>query len=98
METSRLLTSWRRRPGPQRACPIVIGHEGGQWDEAFGYDLAWQHTFLLYSAEHGNLDNRLHEIGEGETDQIETRICQSKDRGADVTARARPLKWPRQES
>jgi hypothetical protein len=33
-----------------------------QRDEAFGRDLRWRHTFLLYSWERGNLDNSLHEI------------------------------------
>jgi hypothetical protein len=51
-----------------------IEHEGGQRDEAFGHDLAWRHTFLLYSAERGNLDNNLHEIGKDEADRIEARI------------------------
>lgn len=39
-----------------------VMHPGGQRDEAFGYDLAWRHTFLLYSAERGNLDNKLRQI------------------------------------
>lgn len=52
-------------------------HKDGQRDEAFGYDLAWRHTFLLYSAERGNLDNTMHEIGTGEADRIEARIRQS---------------------
>jgi hypothetical protein len=51
-----------------------IEHEGAQRDEAFGHDLAWRHTFLLYSAERGNLDNRMHHIGEDEADRIEAWI------------------------
>jgi len=51
-----------------------IEHEGGQRDEAFGYDLAWRPTFLLYSAERGNLDNTMHEIGAHEADSIQARI------------------------
>jgi hypothetical protein len=51
-----------------------IVHADGQRDEAFGRDLRWRHTFLLYSWERGNLDNSLHEIGEDRglrfTDQI----------------------------
>jgi hypothetical protein len=39
-----------------------VAHPGGQRDEAFGHDLAWRHTFLLYSAERGNLDNKLRQI------------------------------------
>ena len=33
-------------------------HADGQRDEAFGRDLRWRHTFLLYSWERGNLDMR----------------------------------------
>ena len=39
-----------------------VMHPDGQRDEAFGHDLAWRHTFLLYSAERGNLDNKLRQI------------------------------------
>ncbi len=55
-----------------------IEHDGGQRDEAFGYDLAWRPTFLLYSAERGNLDNTMHQIGKGEADRIQARIRQSR--------------------
>jgi hypothetical protein len=55
-----------------------IEHEGGQRDEAFGYDLAWRPTFLLYSAERGNLDNTMHQIGEDEADRIQARIRRSR--------------------
>ena len=51
-----------------------IVHGGGQRDEAFGHDLAWRHTFLLYSAERGCLDNRLHQISGGEADDNVQRI------------------------
>jgi hypothetical protein len=51
-----------------------IIHGGGQRDEAFGHDLAWRHTFLLYSAERGCLDNTLHQISGGEADDIAQRI------------------------
>ena len=51
-----------------------IVHGGGQRDEAFGHDLAWRHTFLLYSAERGCLDNTLHQISGGEADNIVQRI------------------------
>ncbi len=51
-----------------------VEHAGGQRDEAFGRDLRWRHTFLLYSWQRGNLDNGLHEIGEDRalrlTDQV----------------------------
>ena len=54
-----------------------IEHNKGQRDEAFGYDLAWRPTFLLYSAERGNLDNQIHQIGGNEADRIEVRIRES---------------------
>jgi len=51
-----------------------VEHDGGQRDEAFGRDLRWQHTFLLYSWQRGNLDNGLHQISEDRalrlTDQV----------------------------
>ena len=51
-----------------------IEHEGGERDEAFGRDLAWRPTFLLYSAERGNLDNDMLEISEDEADRIVARV------------------------
>ena len=51
-----------------------IVHRGGQRDEAFGHDLAWRHTSLLYSAERGCLDNRLRQISGGDADDIVQRI------------------------
>jgi hypothetical protein len=51
-----------------------IVHGSGQRDEAFGHDLAWRHTFLLYSAERGCLDNKLRQISGGEADDIVQRI------------------------
>jgi hypothetical protein len=64
-----------------------IVHAGGQRDEAFGRDLRWRHTFLLYSWERGNLDNGLHEIGEDRalrlTDQIRRDVT-SRDGGVRV--------------
>ena len=39
-----------------------VEHADGQRDEAFGRDLRWRHTFLLYSWERGNLDNTLQEV------------------------------------
>jgi hypothetical protein len=51
-----------------------IMHPDGQRDEAFGYDLAWRHTFLLYSAERGNLDNKLRQISGIEAARIVARI------------------------
>lgn len=51
-----------------------IRHDGGQRDEAFGRDLQWSHTSMLYSAEGGNLDNELLEISGEEAERIVARI------------------------
>jgi hypothetical protein len=51
-----------------------IVHGNGQRDEAFGHDLAWRHTSMLYSAERGCLDNKLRQISGGEADDIVQRI------------------------
>jgi hypothetical protein len=51
-----------------------VMHPDGQRDEAFGHDLAWRHTFLLYSAERGNLDNKLRQISGIEAARIIARI------------------------
>jgi hypothetical protein len=58
-----------------------VKHEGGQRDEAFGRDLAWSPTSLLYSAERGNLDNKFVEISAEEADRIVARI-RAMDGGA----------------
>lgn len=55
-----------------------VEHAPGQRDEAFGHDLAWRPTFLLYSAERGNLDNTMHEIDIGEAARIQARIRDSR--------------------
>ena len=47
-----------------------VEHAQQQRDEAFGRDLRWRHTFLLYSWERGNLDNSLHEIGQDRATRI----------------------------
>jgi hypothetical protein len=47
-----------------------IEHQLGQRDEAFGYDLTWRHTFLLYAAERGSLDNRLTQISGNEAQRL----------------------------
>jgi hypothetical protein len=53
-------------------------HADGQRDEAFGRDLRWRHTFLLYSWERGNLDNTLREVSADRamriTDQIRREV------------------------
>lgn len=60
-----------------------IVHGKGQRDEAFGHDLAWRHTSLLYSAERGCLDNKLHQISGTEADQIVRRIRGRRPPGGD---------------
>lgn len=47
-----------------------IEHQLGQRDEAFGYDLTWRHTFQLYAAERGSLDNRLIQISGNEAARL----------------------------
>jgi hypothetical protein len=55
-----------------------VEHQAGQRDEAFGRDLRWRHTFLLYSWQRGNLDNSLREISEDRalrlTDQVRREV------------------------
>lgn len=55
-----------------------VEHASGQRDEAFGRDLRWRHTFLLYSWERGNLDNLLQEVSADRamriTDQIRREV------------------------
>ena len=51
-----------------------IKHDDSQRDEAFGRDLQWGHTSMLYSYERGNRDNRLYPITEDEAMRIVDRI------------------------
>ena len=55
-----------------------VEHASGQRDEAFGRDLRWRHTFLLYSWERGNLDNTLRVLSADRamriTDQIRREV------------------------
>lgn len=51
-----------------------VKHDGGQRDEAFGRDLEWGHTPMLYSYERGNRDNQLYPITEDEAMRIVDRI------------------------
>jgi hypothetical protein len=51
-----------------------VEYMGGQRDEAFTSNLAWERTPLLYSAERGNLDNKFYEITEDEAMRIVERI------------------------
>ena len=51
-----------------------VRHRDGERDEAFGRDLEWRPTFLLYSAERGNLDNDMCQIGAEEAERIVERV------------------------
>jgi hypothetical protein len=51
-----------------------IERDKGQRDQAFGRDLRWEHTPLLYSYERGNMDNQLYEIAEDQAAEIMRRI------------------------
>jgi hypothetical protein len=51
-----------------------VKHDEGQRDEAFGRDLKWGHTSMLYSYERGNRDNELYLVNEEEAMQIVDRI------------------------
>lgn len=53
-----------------------IEHHLGQRDEAFGYDQTWRHTFLLYAAERGGLDNRLVQISGNEAARLVALISE----------------------
>jgi hypothetical protein len=54
-----------------------VEHDGGQRDEAFGRNLRWGHTSMLYSYERGNRDNELYQITEEEAGRIVERIRRS---------------------
>jgi hypothetical protein len=60
--------------GRPRGVVRRVKHEGGERDEAFGRDLRWGHTTLLYSAERGDTMNDFYEIGEEEAMRIVERI------------------------
>ena len=51
-----------------------VKHDDDQRDEAFGRDLQWGHTSMLYSYERGNRDNQLYPITEDEAMRIVERI------------------------
>jgi hypothetical protein len=48
--------------------------DGGRLDEAFTRNLMWERSWLLVSAERGDLVNEFIEITEAEADQIVERI------------------------
>jgi hypothetical protein len=66
----------------ERSAPAGGQDAGEQRDEAFGRDLHWRHTFLLYSWERGNLDNSLHVISEDRAARITDRIRREVTRTA----------------
>lgn len=51
--------------------------DGGMEDEAFGRDMAWGRSWLLASAERGDLANDFIEISKDEADQIVERFRRS---------------------
>jgi hypothetical protein len=56
-----------------------VKHDHGQRDEAFGRDLQWGHTSMLYSYERGDRDNQLYPITEDEAMRIVDRIRRESD-------------------
>jgi hypothetical protein len=58
-----------------------IKYDGGERDEAFGRDLTWGHTTLLYSSERGDTMNDFHEITEDEAMRIVDRIRREHGQG-----------------
>jgi hypothetical protein len=48
--------------------------EGGKLDEAFSRNLIWERSWLLVSAERGDLVNEFIEITEDEANQLVARI------------------------
>jgi hypothetical protein len=49
---------------------------GGKRDEAFSRDMAWERSWLLVSAERGDLANEFIEISKEEADEIVERFRQ----------------------
>ena len=56
-----------------------IRHEQGERDEAFGYDLEWKFSSMLYEYEHGELGSAFIPITEAEATQIVDRIRQAAE-------------------
>jgi hypothetical protein len=54
-----------------------IKHTDGERDEAFGSDLRWAPSSLLYEHERGDLENEFFEITEEEAGRIVERIRRS---------------------
>ena len=59
--------------GP-RACSGALTPSDGRRDEAFTRKLVWERSWLLVSAERGDLQNEFIEITEDEANQIVERI------------------------
>jgi hypothetical protein len=53
--------------------------DGGMEDEAFSRDGAWERSWLLVSAERGDLANEFIEISDQEADQIVQRFKQQAE-------------------
>jgi hypothetical protein len=51
-----------------------VEDDEGERDEAFGRDLQWGRTSLLYSAERGNADHKFYPISADEAMRIVERI------------------------
>jgi hypothetical protein len=51
-----------------------IKHDDGERDEAFGTNLTWARSPLLYEHEHGDLENKFIPITEDEAERIVERI------------------------
>lgn len=51
-----------------------IRRDGGLRDEAFGRDLDWKFSSLLYSAERGDTQYKFHQVTEEEAMRIVERI------------------------
>jgi len=64
--------SSRERPGG--VFRRTYKEDGGKLDEAFSRNLIWERSWLLVSAERGDLVNEFIEITEDEANQIVERI------------------------
>jgi hypothetical protein len=64
--------SSRERPGG--VFRRTYTEDGGKLDEAFSRNLVWERSWLLVSAERGDLTNEFIEITADEADQIVERV------------------------
>ena len=63
-----------RRERPAGVFRRTYTEDGGRLDEAFTRNLIWERSWLLVSAERGDLVNEFIEITEAEADEIVERI------------------------